>query len=98
MDGMLNIRNLELPFGVTLPEVNSLAFECNAHMSSYMSIEEYYDNFDVDWVSPEEKQKSIATNQVWCAHWYNKTPVGSYKVLGSSLESVIKHLGQIAAD
>lgn len=93
-----NILNLELPFGVTLPEVNSLTFDFNGHMSSYMSIEEYYEDClgaSDEWVSAEERTKAIANNTVWQAHWYPNTPIGSYKLLASSLEVLIKALGEI---
>lgn len=94
-----NTINLNLPFGVTLPEVNSLHLEFNGHMSSYMTIEDYYESClddKKDWVSEEERTKAIETNQVWACSWYNKTPVGSYKILASSLEVVLQALQEIA--
>lgn len=92
-----NVKNLELPYGVTLSEVNELMFDFNGHMGSYMSIEEYYEDclhMD-DWVSPEERERALANNQVWCLHWYPNTPIGSYKILCHSLEVGIKYLEEI---
>jgi len=84
------IKNLELPFGVTLPTVSSLSIEFNP----YTGIDEwlYKDSY---WVSEEEHQKAVAQNTVWMVHWYPHTPVGSYKVAASSLEAVLKALGEI---
>jgi|SRR5581483_6631440 len=98
MGDLPNIKNLRLPFGVTLPEVNSLAFEFNHHMLSHESIEEFFEGgfFEIEWISAEERTRAIETNQVWCAHWYDKTPSGSYVILGSTLEAVIKYFGEIA--
>lgn len=93
-----NTKNLELPFGVILPEVNGLMFDYNGHMANYMSIEEYYEDCldcSDEWVSLEERTKAIANNTVWHAHWYPITPIGSYKLLASSLEVLIQELGKI---
>lgn len=97
-----NTMNLELPFGVVLPEVNELMFCYNQHMGSYMSIEDYFgdclQHSDDDWVSPEDKEMAIANNSVWEAHWYPKTPIGSYKILACSLENLLRGLQKIAEE
>lgn len=92
-----NTKDFELPYGGTLSEVNSLLFEYNGHMGSYMSIEEYYEDCLTldDWVSPRERELALANNSVWCLHWYPKTPIGSYKILCYSLEKGLKYLKEI---
>lgn len=92
-----NTVNLALPFGITLPEVNSLHIEFNGHMSSYATIEEYYEGClrsGEQWVSPEDRAKAIGANSVWCVHWYNKTPGGSWSVLASSLEAALRAIAE----
>jgi len=67
----------------------------NGHMSSYMSIEEYFEDClekSDEWVSDEERDKAIASNSVWSLHWYPNTPIGSYKILSHSLETGLKTL------
>jgi hypothetical protein len=90
---LANTKNLELPFGVVLPEVNGLMIEFNGHTASYMTIEEYYEECLDDrdmWVSLDERNKAIANNSVWQVHWYPSTPNSSWKVLASSLEVALK--------
>ena len=92
-----NTFNLKLPFGVVLPEVNSLHIEYNGHMSSYATIEEYYEGClraANEWASPEERAKAIADNSVWHVSWYDKTPIGSWSVLASSLEAALKAIAE----
>ena len=47
------------------------------------------------WVSPEDKQKSIDTNELWELQWYPDTPVGFHKVCGSTLDIVLKRALEI---
>lgn len=93
-----NTKNLQLPFGIILPEVNSFMADYNGHMSSYMSIEEYYEaclGCSDEWVSTEERETALKNNSVWQLHWYPSTPIGSFKILASSLEAALKALGEI---
>jgi hypothetical protein len=92
-----NTLNLELPFGITLPEVNSLHITFNQHMSYYETIEEMESALGstretFGWASDEERSKAIANNSLWTAQLYDLTPIGSYHVAASSLESVLRAL------
>ena len=96
------IKDLELPFGVTLPTVSSLGIEFNPHEGVYETIDEWLDIREgvatpnqSCWVSEEEHQKAVSQNTLWTAQWYPHTPVGSYTVAGSSLEAVLKALQEI---
>lgn len=96
---LTNTINLELPYGVVLPEVNGLMLDYNGHMSSYMSIEDYYEKYidgSDEWLSPEERELAIKNNSVWHIHWYPSTPIGSYKILCYSLEKGLKALQEIS--
>ena len=53
----------------------------NDHKSSYQTVAEAIadDNHgyqDDCWVSEEQKQKAIATNECWTLQWYPDTPIG----------------------
>ena len=88
------IKNLELPFGVTLPTVSSLHIVFNDHKTTYETIDDWMGSRDF-WVSEEEHQKAVAQDTIWVAHWYPHTPIGSYTVAASSLEAVLKALQEI---
>jgi hypothetical protein len=65
----------------------------NDHKNVYYTIEDHYGYIDDrEWVSPEEKLKAIELDSVWELHWYPDTPIGSYKVVASSLEAIQKHI------
>ena len=63
-----NVKDLSLPFGVVLPEVNSLHLEFNGHMSSYMTIEEYFERWIVSflyiYLHGEVNQKNSIRNVI----------------------------------
>ena len=64
----------------------------NEHRDIYQPIEEWVRNNldDDDWVTPEEKALAIAADEVWVLKWYPDTPVGFYRRVGSTLESVLE--------
>lgn len=69
----------------------------NDHKDYYETVEEYV-NVEKDYfVSPEDLQKCIDTDELWGLQWYPETPIGFYKVNGSSLEIVLKKAMEIDA-
>ena len=73
-------------------EYSSLTIEFNQFASNYETAEQAdtwgsYWHPD-EWISAEDKQKAIASNRVWCIHWYPDTPVGFCRIFGSSLQVV----------
>ena len=59
----------------------SLHLTHNEHKSYYrtvaQSIEDDDHGYQGDcWVSPEQKQKAIDTNECWTLQWYPDTPIG----------------------
>lgn len=92
-------KNLALPFGVTVPSVSSLSLSFNEHENYYLTIEDHFEERPSgrnDWISEEERAKAIAANTVWSAHLYPDTPIGFYRILGASLEAVIRALASAA--
>lgn len=50
-----------------------------------------------DWVSPEEREKALATNSVWSLHWYPNTPIGFNELLASSFSALITGLTRLTS-
>lgn len=42
-----------------------------------------------NWVSAEQRQKSIDTNEIWVLHWYPETPVGFYVLCAADLDELL---------
>lgn len=59
----------------------SLHLTHNQHKAYYQTVQQMIDNdnhgySDDCWVSPEQRQKAIDTNECWYLQWYPNTPVG----------------------
>lgn len=71
----------------------------NQHKDYYETVElhlEEYPGFDDNnFVSKEDRQKCIDTGELWELQWYPETPVGFYKVCGSTLEVVLQRAAEI---
>lgn len=66
----------------------------NEHKNVYETVEQYIRPFgaqdpDDSFVSEEERQKAIETNELWEIHWYPDTPVGFYRVRASTFEAAL---------
>jgi hypothetical protein len=64
----------------------------NEYRDYYLTVEQWEADYlmdDDDWVSPEERAKAIATGDVWELQWYPDTPIGFFRRVGSTLESVL---------
>jgi len=73
------------------PKHQSLFITHNQHKSYYETIEQYLEpyDWDDDWVSEEQKQKSLETQELWELQWYPDTPISFYKVMGADLDVVL---------
>lgn len=73
----------------------------NQHKDYYEKIEDHlqeYPGFDDDnFVSAEDRQKCIDTDELWELQWYPETPVGFHKVCGSTLDVVLTRAMEIDA-
>lgn len=74
----------------------------NEHKDCYNTVSDFindaHPSYDEDdFVSPEDMQKCIDTNECWVLHWYPVTPVGFHRVCGSSLEIVMARAMEIDA-
>lgn len=73
----------------------SLHLTHNEHKAYYRTVEESIADEDHgyredDWVSPEQKQKAIETNDCWTLQWYPDTPVGSYILSAADLDALLE--------
>ena len=66
----------------------------NAYKDIYQSIEaavaEFDSNGHTDWWLPGEREKALATGDIWELQWYPNTPVGFHFRLAASLEAVLR--------
>jgi hypothetical protein len=72
----------------------SLHLTHNQHKAYFRTVEQSIEDEDHgyradDWVSEEQKQKAIATNECWSLQWYPDTPVGSYSLSAADLDVLL---------
>lgn len=85
-------------------EFSSLYLDYNSHSVDYIDARQFYSNLhyaeNITWISDEEKEKALETNSVWTLQVYPLTPIGSYTIAASSLDSLIEYLknGSFADD
>jgi hypothetical protein len=73
----------------------SLTIHHNNHLDYYVTVEQAIADEDFgycDWVSDEEKQKAIDTNEAWFIQWYPETPVGFCVMAASTLPALLAGL------
>ena len=73
----------------------SLHLTHNQHKAYYKTVaEEIADDGhgyrDYCWVSEEQKQKAIETNECWSLQWYPKTPVGFCILSAADLDDLLR--------
>lgn len=65
----------------------------NEHKNYYQPLAEFIEERWADgeqpWGSPEQKQKSLDTDELWVLQWYADTPIGSYEVWAATLEDLL---------
>lgn len=78
---------------VTLPLPTHMSFELshNPHKPNYMKLSEYLDmrGNEEDWVSDEQREKALATDELWEAYWFPATPIGSCTVRACDLSALL---------
>lgn len=67
-----------------------LSLEHNRHLGLRESIERHAQQFEDDeWVSPEQREKAIATGNLWVLQWWPDTPVGSCVLAAADLDVLL---------
>lgn len=65
----------------------------NEHLNYYATVAQAIADADhgyVDWVSEEQKQKAIDTNDCWYLQWYPETPVGFCLMAAADLDVLLE--------
>jgi hypothetical protein len=71
----------------------SLHLTHNEHLAYYQTVADRINDSDhgyTDWVSPEQKQKAIDTNDCWTLQWYPNTPVGFNILSAADLDVLLQ--------
>jgi len=85
------------------PHGISLFITHDEHKSYYATLSDDIDSFperysDDRWISPDDKMKAIAENEIWTMQWYPVTPIGSHTIHASSLDVMNQFVRQIFKD
>lgn len=77
------------------PPHETLHLEHNAHKAYYLTVQEEVNGGalgygDDAWVSPEQRQKAIDTNDCWTLQWYPNTPVGFCTMSAADLDALLE--------
>ena len=71
----------------------SLHLEHNPHRNVYESVPDwisdnaYREHFQ--WTSTEQKDKAVATDNLWTLQWYPNTPIGFYSLVACDLDVLL---------
>lgn len=77
----------------------SLHLTHNEHKGYYQTVQQCiedgsYGYTEECWVSPEQRQKAIDTNDCWVLQWYPDTPVGFCILAAADLDELLKAANQ----
>lgn len=72
----------------------SLHLTHNDHKSYYLTVADAirdgdHGYKDSDWISEEQRQKAIDTNECWTLQWYPNTPVGFCLMSAADLSALL---------
>jgi hypothetical protein len=72
----------------------SLTLTHNDHLGVYETVAGAIENksfgYEADrWVSDEQREKAIRTNECWTLQWYPDTPVGFYALSAADLDVLL---------
>lgn len=72
-----------------------LYLEHNSHKDVYETVAQAVarEENNHHWVSPEERQRAIDTNEMWSLQWYPDTPIGFHRLQASTWEAIEARLG-----
>lgn len=74
----------------------SLHLTHNNHLSYYQTVaqsiaDESHGYMNDCWISEEQKQKAIDTNDCWHLQWYPETPVGFCDASAADLDALLAY-------
>lgn len=74
------------------PHGAGLTLAHNDHKNLYQSIVEYAKETRLSFVSVDEYERSLNTDEIWELQWYPDTPVGFNKLCASTLPALMAFL------
>lgn len=81
--------------GGWLEAANNVSITCNEHEGLYDSLDEAVDGIDYDeWATAESRMNVLRRKELWIAQVYPDTPVGFWRIAGSSLSEVLIALAE----
>lgn len=86
---------------IRLPKNIAIEISRNDHKTTYQPLGEWLraNLLGVDdWVSPKERDRALATDECWLAHWYPDSPVEFCILLASSQEALLAALAARSAE
>ena len=78
------------------PKHLTLTLTHNEHKNYYQTVQESIDMKDhgyTEWVSPEQREKAIDTDECWTLQWYPDTPVGFNILSAADLDVLLVSAG-----
>lgn len=77
------------------PHAASLILIHNDHKNSYLTVARAIERgehgyADKCWVSPEQMQKAIETNDCWTLQWHPDTPIGFHMLSAADLDILLE--------
>ena len=73
----------------------------NEHRDYYQSAQDFIENdlesreCPPEWSTSTSRQCCIDANEIWELQWYPDTPIGSYCVVGATLEEVLEWAAEV---
>lgn len=82
-----------------LPKHIELSIEHNPHAGNYETVAEHLDRGygeRFDFISVEERDAAIRTNELWVMQWYPSTPIGFKAIATATLEALLAEAARLA--
>lgn len=76
------------------PHSVALHLAHNEHRSLYQPLAQYVEDRRDRFVSEEEYEKAVATDELWELQWYPDTPVGFHVLMASTLPALLNAVVQ----
>lgn len=85
--GRMAMKGMKFP-----PHKGSLHLAHNEPKSNYETVAQAIERggyWSDGWISEEQKQKAIDTNECWSLQWYPDTPVGFHLLHAADLDALL---------
>ena len=91
--------SIPLVYRMKLPKHIGAELAHNPHALVYETVAQYLDHAEEDgesdFISGAEREKSLATGELWEFRWYPETPVGFCTRRASTLQALLAALAEL---